>query len=163
MYNIGNSNNLPEVLTCYSAFELNKFVSAGHKTVVEPIKRNRTLREKNLILRNKKTFEHVATDSRQILHQYTGKASEYSEEEWELIYKGTAYRRPRKQNDGWGAYILPKGIEDGQRVYVADLLEDIVATYFHGFPVAAEDGEGIWDGSNITIDMKPYDEIVIIG
>lgn len=163
MERIGNPKNLPTVLTCYSSYELSKFVGEGHKVVVLPISENPVFRTNNLLLRHRETSVFLAVPSRQISRQYDLEVREYSEDEWELIYEGTKYWRPRKPNDGWGAYVLPKEIQDGQRVYVADVLEDIVATYFHQAALPAEDGEGIWDGSKITIDMKPYDKIIMIG
>ncbi len=163
MEKIGNPKTLPIVLTCYTAYELNKFVDEGHKVVVLPIRKNPVFQQNNLLLRNRETSFFMVLPSRRMTRQYDLQVEEYSEDEWELICEGTKYWRPRKPNDGWGAYVLPKEIQDGQRVYVADVLEDIVATYFHGAALPAEDGEGVWDGSKITIDMKPYDKIMIIG
>ena len=49
---------------------------------------------------------------------------------WKLVREETEYGRTRDHTQNWGAYIIPKGLEIDEVVYIPDLIEDVVATSF---------------------------------
>lgn len=159
---LGNPKELPIVKTCYDLYTLNEAIKGGHQTCIIKISQNPELRLSGILLRNKTTGEYMLVKERRMYVQY-GRIKEYSVEEWETIHEVRGYARTRPANEGWGAYILPLGVEPGGRVYVEDLLEDLVAFEFWYSVGAAVDGEGIWDGCSITIDRTLYRRFERIG
>lgn len=152
---LGNPKDLPVVKTCYELNKLNEAIKDGHQTCVVKVIENPELYLSGLLLRNKSSGEYTLVHKRRIYVQYRG-IKEYSVEEWETIHEVSGYARTRPAHEGWGAYILPLGVKPHDRVYVEDLLEDIVAFGFWYSVGAAVDGEGIWDGSSIAIDRTLY-------
>lgn len=159
---LGNPKELPVVTTCYDLYTLNKAIKGGHQACIIKITDNRELRLSGLLLRNKASGEYTLVKERRMYVQH-GRIKEYSAEEWEAIHEVRGYARTRPAHEGWGAYILPHGVKPGDRVYVEDLLEDLVAFGFWYSVGAAVDGEGIWDGSSITIDRTLYQRFERIG
>jgi hypothetical protein len=159
---LGNQDNLPVVTTCYSIYEFNEAVKNGHQTCIMKITDNEKLRLKGILLRNKTSGEYIVVKERRMYVQY-GRIQEYPVDEWEAIYDVSGYARTRPAHEGWGAYILPHGVKPGDRLYIEDLLEDLVAFEFWYSVGAAVDGEGIWTGSTIEIDEKLYRRFERIG
>lgn len=159
---LGNPNELPVVKTCYSMYALDEAIKNGHQTCIMKITENPKLRLKGILLRNKASGEYTVVKDRKMYVQY-GRIKEYRVEEWETIHEVTGYARTRPASEGWGAYILPLGMQPGDRVYVEDLLEDLVAFEFWYSVGAAVDGEGIWTGSSIEVDYTLYQRFERIG
>ncbi len=159
---VGNPNNLIEVETCYDLRRLNKAIEAGQPYSIVQIKKNPDLERQNLLLKHRTTDKVVLVESRTVFAQHQGRI-EYTHEEWEEIGVVKGYARTRERHEGWGAYILPSYIRPDDRVYIADLIEDIVATTFWSNVYPATDGEGTWDGERIRVDMKPYQRLTMIG
>lgn len=161
---IENTNNLPQVLTVYSAHQINYYRAKGHEAYVVPIRKSSMFMHRNLLLENRVTGDLIETTGRTVhTLQYGGRTDHYPRKEWKLIKRSTAYLRERRHpNRGWGAYVLPINVQEGDRVYISDLIEDVIATDFWG-PIPADDGEGIWDGKKICLDMKPYSKIHLVG
>ena len=51
-------------------------------------------------------------------------------------------------------YLVPKDARGGERFYVEDVIDDIVAERFWDGIYRAQDGVGIWNGHSIEIDTK---------
>lgn len=157
-----NFNRLPVVKTCYATDELNEAVQIGHQVCVLQIKESRDLKLKGLLLRNRQSGEYRLVSDRTMFVQY-GNVIEYPDEEWETIHEVKGYARNRPASQGWGAYILPLGIRSGDRVYIEDLIEDIVADSFWYSVHPAVDAEGVWNGTSIDIDRSVYKRFMRIG
>lgn len=161
---IENGNKLPVVLTVYKSQHVNIYREKGHKSYVVPIRNWWILRGSELLLENRKTGELIETRGRVVRYfSRLGFITErYPIKDWKLIKKTAINPRwNRKPNRGWGAYILPLDVQKGDQVYVADLIENIrPITYRKRY---ADDGEGVWDGKKILIDMESYNKIRLIG
>lgn len=161
-FTIGNRDNLPVVQTCYSLQKLNESIKHGHQTCIMKITENPKLRLSGILLRNKVSTEYMLVKDRKMYFQHEG-IKEFSVEEWETIHEVSGYARTRPANEGWGAYILPRGVEPGDRVYIEDLLEDLVSFSFWYSVGCAVDAEGIWNGSSIDIDENGYRRFEMVG
>ncbi len=159
---LGNDKNLPVVQTVFGPHELNKAIEAGFKTIVVKRKSNPQFKLESMLLRNIKSGEYDQVTGRSMPVQYA-RTLEYPEDEWELIHKVTGYARPSSLITNWGAYVLPKDIKLGDRVYIAELIEDIVACAFWYTVYPADDAEAIWNGEYLEIDHAPYDRFNRIG
>lgn len=159
---LGNTKNLPVVQTVFNTYELNKAIEEGFKTIVVKRKSNPQLKLESMIFRNINSGEYAQATGRSMIVQY-GTELEYPEDEWELIHKQTGYARPSSLITNWGAYVLPKDIKVGDRVYIEELIEDIVASAFWHSVSPADDAEAIWNGKYLEIDHAPYDRFHRIG
>ena len=157
-----NTKGLPVVRTVFTPHQLNEAIEEGYKTIVVKRELNPRLELESMILRNIHTGEYIQTTSRLQRVQY-GKTIEYPEDEWELVHIETGYARPSSQIKNWGAYVLPKEIKVGDRVYIEELIEDLVASAFWYSVSPAADAEAIWNGECLEIDHAPYDRFHRIG
>jgi len=160
---LGNVNFLPVVETTYNTTYLNKARENGYIILIIKRSLNPNLTLKSLLLKNRRTGEYITISSRHVNVQYGGPPVKYPEDEWELIQEIEGYARDRSFEQNWGAYIIPKTIKLGDRVYIEDLIEDIVAGAFWGSVSPAVDAEAIWNGSTLEIDHSVYDRFVKIG
>lgn len=158
---LGNPKELPVVTTCYDLHKLNEAIKHGHQTCIMKITEKPQLCLSGLLLRNKSSGEYELVKERKVYHRYG--IVEYSAEEWETIHEVNGYARTRPAHHGWGAYILPLDVKLGDRVYVDELLEDSFSSEFWYSVVAAVDGEGVWDGSNIKLDETLYIRFETVG
>ena len=159
---LGNTKNLPVVQTVFNTYELNNAIEEGFKTIVVKRKSNPQLKLESMIFRNINSGEYAQATGRSMNVQYAT-TLEYPEDEWELIHKQTGYARPSSLITNWGAYVLPKDIKVGDRVYIEELIEDIVASAFWHSVSPADDAEAIWNGEYLEIDHAPYDRFHRIG
>ena len=154
---LGNEHGLKELETTYDVRRLNKAKEEGLSFTIVPINRNPELELRSLLLKNRETGEFEAVPSRAFHAQYT-RFLEYPEDEWELVHEVVGYGRTRDQSQNWGAYIIPKDLEVGEKVYIPDLIQDIVATshWYNVWP--AGDAIATWDGQHFKIDHTEYYE-----
>lgn len=159
---LGNRKGLSEIETTYSLERLNKAQEQGEKFLIIERKQNPRLWIQKLLLRNRVTgtFEHAY--GRTVVRQYN-KIVEYSEEEWELVRNVSTYGRNRNISQDWGAYIIPNDIVSGQQVYIADLIEDVVASGFWEYVCYATDAIATWKDDRLDLDYSAYDRFVKIG
>ena len=82
---------------------------------------------------------------------------------WKLVREETEYGRTRDHTQNWGAYIIPKGLEIDEVVYIPDLIEDVVATSFQNKVWPAGDAIATWDGEKQNSRKDGYDKFQMIG
>lgn len=161
-YHVGNSKNLPVVKSCFDTRSLNMAIEAGHQTCIVQVEINPKLKLSGLLLKNKATGVFEVVSSRNMQAQYT-RTIEYTYEEWQTVAEVSGYARNRRATSGWGAYIIPIGVQVGERVYIEDLIEDVVASGFWHSVGAAADAEAIWTGQALEIDHSVYRKFERIG
>ena len=159
---LGNENHLPEIETTYDFKRLDRANKEGLHYLIIPIVKNPELVLTSILLRNKDTGKHTTVESRKVFAQY-GRILEYPETEWDLLHKVSGYARNRNQTQDWGAYVLPRILSKGERVYIPSLIEDVVAARFWGAVYPANDAEAVWTGTELEIDHSAYDKFIMIG
>ena len=159
---LGNIHNLTKIETTYSLKRLNEVQEQGKKFVLVDCKSNPDLLIKKLLLRNRFSGTYEYASSRRVLAQY-GKVLEYPESEWEIVREVSGYGRNKMITQDWGAYIIPNHTKIGEEVYIADLIEDIVASRFQESVWYASDAQAIWTGGELVIDNTVYDRFMKIG
>jgi hypothetical protein len=170
---IENKNNLRSIKTIYCVDELNEYILAGRIIILRDIEKNESLISNRMLLRSYKDGTLEEVPSREFHAQYVRFMS-FPEKDWELIKEYEVYFRERNitNDDGddvegtcrpWAAYVLPEKVEIGERLYIEDIIEDILIEEFWDIKIAATDGECIWDGGEIQIDLELYDKQTMIG
>ncbi len=157
-----NRSELREVETVYDADELNAAVARGARCIVRRKELNSKLNISGMLLRNRKSGEYIAVPGREVYRQYSGSPIVYGDDEWELVQAIEGYARRIHHESNWAAYILPGDAMLGERFFIKDLIEDLVATEFWSTVTPAETAEAVWNGTELVIDHSSY-KLVLIG
>ena len=71
---------------------------------------------------------------------------------------GEEYRYAYDFESDHAAYMVPLGIQVGQRVMLDNLIEDYVGGYCNGIPYRLRECEAVWNGEDFDID---YDSVIV--
>ena len=143
---IWNDNPNPESLrvikTARTEEAINASVAAGFRPLVKLVEPLPKVRSKFTVLQNRTTGEiSVEADYR----------SGFPHGEWETVIKWTKYY-PHSFPSPYAAYLIPSNLAEGERVYLEDLIEDLVgATWNQGDVFRLESCEAIWNGKDLEI------------
>lgn len=151
-----NKKNLREVSTVFDVGQLNDAQRAGEICLIKKMQTNPELRTSALLLRNRENGEYTVTPSREVFQQYGLGRKLYTEKDWELIQRVEEYARAIRHNSDWAAYVIPSDAEIGERFFIRDLIEDLVASKFWYTVYPAESAEAVWDGVDLVIDPESY-------
>jgi hypothetical protein len=130
--------------------------------ITKTIEPNEEFFSRMMLLKNYRTGELKEVKDRHIFVQY-GEHITYSENEWEELLTYRIYQGSKSQLYTWAMYLVPKDAKEGERFYVKDVIDDIVAERFWDGIYRAQDGVGIWNGKNIEIDESLYEETFLVG
>ena len=153
---------LRAVKTVYTLVKLNKAIKSGAKYEVHLLKNSPKLFEKQMLLRNIATGEIVEVPSRSHATRQLGMTF-YPEAEWELLHQFKRYARERKNTVVWGAYIIPKDVNVGERLQISDPLRDIFLQDFWDAKIYSTEIVAIWDGARLVIDPDSLHYMAMIG
>lgn len=156
MRRLKNRNDLRQVDTIRDVEQLNAAISENMTVIIRIRERNPALEMRSLFLRHRLHSIYEKVPSRVVFQQYGRGKKEYTEADWELVSEIVTYARPSRHDAGWGAYILPANAQIGERFFIPDLIEDLLATEFWYAKKAAEEAEAIWNGEDLIIDHNSY-------
>ena len=149
-------------ITVFDVESLQDVAKLENKIVPRRIELNEKLWMPEMIFRNLVTGEIAHASSK--VGRAQRRTWDYSGEDWVLMLDTATYAKPESLQRQWGAYVLPEGIEAGDRVYLPELIEDVYVTEFWSAKYYAADGVAIWDGVDLQLDLEPYkDEPIIVG
>ena len=60
-------------------------------------------------------------------------------------------------------YLVPKDAKEGERFYIEDVIDDIVAERFWDGIYRAKSGVGVWNGKDLEIDESLYEKTFLVG
>ena len=157
---IGNAKNLRVVKTVRNLNELTSDISKTNHVLFQRVTRNPSFATERMLLRNYSDLTIVDVPSRSFYRR--DGLQEYSEDQWELVHFFKSYSG-NNSDEGWAAYLVPKDAEVGERFYIEEVIEDIVAEIFWGTAIPANDGEAFWNGKGLDLDTTVYDESFVVG
>lgn len=152
-----NHQDLRRVETVFSLRKLNKYQAKGHVTLVEKIRLNEELFTRGYIFRDRETGEYIEAESRHYATRREGFVV-LPEDEFEKICPVKRYVRRRSLTTDWAAYVLPLDVQEGEELYIANLIEDVLVTEFWGEKIYAVDGIAVWDGTQLNFKRELFDE-----
>lgn len=84
---------------------------------------------------------------------------------WKSLFSKKIYARGKTLSHPWGVYLIPDGLLPNSKVYVEEVLEDILLESFLGSFGIAKDGIATWTGEDLIFDQMIWDELTpsIIG
>ncbi|MDH7445969.1 hypothetical protein [Aquimarina sp. 2201CG14-23] len=150
VFGTGNksSKGLRIIKTGRDKDSINKAVKNGLKSIIKKVDPSDEIRSCYSVVQNKKTGEiEIIRDHR--LDIYSGTNKEFERViEWTYFY-------PHYFEHPFAAYLIPKDIKIGERVFIEDLIEDYIGASWQGDTYRLESCEAIWNGSDLEIQYDP--------
>jgi hypothetical protein len=147
MNNTQENNSLRVIKTARTKEAINNAVKNGYKALVKVVKPSSEIHSKFSVIQNKATGEIMVLGDYRMNNNFGPK--------WEQVIGWTEFY-PNKFPNPYAAYLIPKDIKIGERVIVADLIEDYVGmTWNQGDNFRLTSCEAVWDGSNLVIQYDP--------
>lgn len=153
----GNVNDLRVIKTARDKASINEAARNGYRPLVKKVAPSDEIRTKFAVVQNKETGEI------EVLGDYRRKIDDHDEYETTVI--GWTYYYPYTFKAPFAAYLIPKDIEVGERVFIEDLIEDYIgANWNQGDTYRLESCEAIWNGTDLEIQYDPKkDNLEYIG
>ncbi len=145
-----NSKGLRIIKTGRDIDSINKAAKNGLKPIVKKIEPSDEIRSNYSVVQNKTTGEiEIIMDHRSDI--YSGANKEFERViEWTHFY-------PHYSEPPFAAYLIPKDIKIGERVFIEDLIEDYIGASWQDNTYRLESCEAIWNGSDLEIQYDPRD------
>lgn len=143
-----NPRGLRVVTTARTEKAINKAASEGFWPLVKKLEPSKEINSKFCVWQNRKSGEiEVCGDYRSLPRGDGG--------DWERVIGWTEYY-PHHFSSPFAAYMIPKDIQLGERVFVKDLIEDFISASWNQGDVYRLDAcEAIWNGKDLDIQYDP--------
>jgi hypothetical protein len=143
------SQGLRVIKTARDEDSINKAAKSGFKPLIKKLEPSDKIRSKYSVVQNKKTGEiYIGGDYR--VDFYSDDNSDF-----ETVIDWTFYY-PHSFKSPFAAYLIPKDIKIGERVFIEDLIEDYIgASWNQGDIYRLESCEAIWNGTDLEIQYDP--------
>lgn len=121
----------------------------GFIPLIKKVEPSNDIRLRYSVLQNKKTKEiDVIGDVRSnMFNEYEGYNTVI---DWTFYY-------PYHFKSPFAAYLIPSDIKKGERVFIEDLIEDLIDGIHNGDRWRLESCEAVWNGKELEIDYKLTD------
>ncbi len=148
-----NANGLRIIYTARSKWAINRAIKKGFTPIIKKVEPSNKISSKFAIIRNSKTGKiDVIRDFREFVGQ-----------DYEMVLDWTFYY-PHYFSSPFAAYLVPSDIQTGERVYLDDLIEDIVGgSWNQGDTYRLSSSEAVWDGKQLLIDYDSIKGFDIVG
>ena len=144
-----NVQELRVIKTARDKDSINKATKKGLSPIIKKVEPSDKIRSKYSVIQNKKTGEI------EIIGDYRGRLFSDDNGEFEKVIDWTFYY-PYSFVSPFAAYLIPKDIVVGERVFIEDLIEDYIgASWNQGDTYRLESCEAIWNGSVLEIQYDP--------
>ncbi|QXV66101.1 hypothetical protein INP83_03120 [Mucilaginibacter sp. 21P] len=149
------NNNLRIITTARGIEAINEAVQNGYQPLIKPVMPLPEIKAKFAILRDTETGQYeVANDFRALGYSATTK---------EIVLDFTSYY-PYHFENPFAAYLIPNDVQIGERVYLIDLIEDVIGVRWNqGDTYRVQGSEAIWDGKDFVLDHQPSTGSAIVG
>jgi hypothetical protein len=148
-----NENGLRIIRTARSKDAINRAIRNGYTPIIKKVEPSPKINSKFSIIRNKETGEiDVISDFRLAGNQ-----------EYDIVLDWTFYY-PHHFKSPFAAYLIPNDLQIGERVYIKDLIEDIVGdSWNQGDTYRMTGSEAVWDGNELIIEFNSQKGFTIVG
>jgi hypothetical protein len=144
-----NSNELRVIETARDAESINNAAKSGLKPLIKKVEPSDKIRSKYSVVQNKITGEITIVMDYRYGFRFDDNVEFVTVVDWTFYY-------PHNFKSPFAAYLIPKDIVIGERVYVKDLIEDYIgASWNQGDTYRLESCEAIWNGTDLEIQYDP--------
>ncbi len=142
------------IKTARSQESINDAARNGFYPLIKKVEKSDEIRSKYAILQHKETGEiEVIGDLR----------SNYSHKDYEMVVHFTYYY-PHNFLSPFAAYLIPKDIKIGEKVFLEDLIEDYIRAFWNqGDVYRLESCEAVWNGKDFDIQYKSTQRTYFMG
>jgi hypothetical protein len=157
--NENNINGLRVIKTARDEESINEAARNGFFPLVKKVIPSPEIRSKYSVLQNRKTGEiKVIGDYRAI-----SPFPDENEKEFEQVIGWTFYY-PYSFESPYAAYLIPRDIKIGERVFIEELIEDYIGSSWNQGDCFREwSCEAIWTGSDLEIQYDASATVELIG
>lgn len=146
-----NTPVLRVIKTARDKKSINEAAKNGLRPIIKKVVPSDKIRSKYSVIQNKITGEI------EIIGDYRRGGSSDDDDKFETVIDWTFYY-PYKFKSPFAAYLIPKDINIGERVFIEDLIEDYIGVSWNqGDTYRLESCEAIWNGSELEIQYDPSD------
>lgn len=143
------------IKTARSLAKINAAAQKGLFPLVKPVIPNPEIRSKFAVFQNLETGEISVSGDYRNFGLLTGNVKMILD--WTFYYPYT-FPSP------FAAYLIPPDLKKGERVWLEDLIEDIVGeSWEQGDNFRLKSAEAIWNGEDLNIQFRPEDRQSIMG
>lgn len=140
-----NGNGLRVIKTARDELSINKAARDGFLPVLKRVNKSNEIRSKYSVLQSKKTGEITVIGDARV----GGGCDEY-----ETVIDFTFYY-PHDFPSPFAAYLVPRDVEVGERVFIEDLIEDFISgSWNQGDTYRLESCEAVWNGKDFDIQYN---------
>jgi len=144
-----NTNKLRVIKTARNKNSINEAANQGLKPLLKTVVPSSKIRLEYAVLQNKITGEIEVTSDVRTYYELL------ENPDWETAINWTEYY-PYNFASPFAAYLIPRDLQIGERVFIEDLIEDFVgATLDQSNHRRLESCEAIWNGQNFEIQYNP--------
>ena len=163
----GNKSNLIVIKTARDIESINNACREGYYPLIKPVKPLEMIKTKFSVIQNKKTGEvEMIKDYRSGLRNRVAyfiddldDDSNLENSDFKTVIDWTYYY-PYQFNLPFAAYLIPKDLKKGKRVFIEDLIEDYIGhAWNQGDTYRLESCEAIWNGNDLEIQYDPRENI----
>ena len=150
-----NPEGLRVIKTARDEASINEAARQGFFPLVKPVEPSSRIRSKYAVIQNKVTGEiEVSGD-----YRWRG-----AMEDGEVVIDFTFYY-PHSFPSPFAAYLIPRDLKVGERVYLEDLIEDVVGgSWNQGDTYRLASCIAVWNGKDFELEFDPErDQDVMIG
>ena len=148
-----NKNGLRIIYTARSKWAINRAISRGFIPIVKKVEPSKKIHSKFAVIRN------IITGKIDVISDYR----QSDKEGYETVLDWTSYY-PHYFSSPYAAYLIPNDIQIGERVYIKDLIEDIVGgSWNQGDTYRLPSSEAVWDGKDLLIEFDSKMGFKIVG
>ena len=153
MFRRRSKNGLRIIRTARSKWAINIAIKRGFVPIIKKVEPSKKIHSKFAVIRNKISGKiDVIRDFR-----------ESGRQDCEIVLDWTSYY-PHYFISPFAAYLIPNDIQIGERVYIDDLIEDVVGgSWNQGDTFRLTSSEAVWDGTGLLIEFEKPKGFTIVG
>jgi hypothetical protein len=149
-----NTNGLRVIKTARDEESINDAARNGFFPLLRKVEKSDEIRSKYAILQNKKTGEI------EVIGDFRGG---FGSNDHEMVIDFTFYY-PHNFPSPFAAYLIPRDIKIGDRVFLEDLIEDYIgASWNQGDTYRLESCEAVWNGKDLDIQYDSSQRADFVG
>lgn len=143
------TKNLRVIKTGRDSKSINSAVNKGFTPLVKQVIQSKKIKSNYCVL------QHTITKKIKVIGDFRFDDSDHPDSMYKAVIPWTTYY-PYKFESPYAAYLLPHDLKIGERVFLEDLIEDIVgAEWNQGSKYRLESCEAIWNGRDFEIQFDP--------
>jgi hypothetical protein len=150
MFNtIENVDNLRVIKTARTEASINTAAEKGFMPLIKVVNASEDIKSKFAVLQNKTTGKIEVSGDYRFAHK----------EGYEMVIDFTWYY-PHKFESPFAAYLIPKDIMIGEKVFIEDLIEDLVGMCWNqGNVFRLDSANAIWNGKDFDIEYTKKEDL----